>query len=98
MAESSTKPGENTERNPSDVRDQGRLHAAVSQTTEAARQVIDQSSQAARLVAETTADATRRTAEAATHVGERIVGAVKGTADSAADAVPRPVFWTQDCC
>ena len=43
--------------------------------------VIEKSTDTAKRAAETAADATRRGAEIATNVGERIVGAVRGTAD-----------------
>ena len=65
MAETSKRVGEGSERNPSDARDQGRLHPVASATADATRQAADQGTETVKRFADTAADATRRTADAA---------------------------------
>lgn len=88
MVENSRKI-ENNERDATDTRDRGKLHAVVDQTADVARQVGDKGADIAKRAADTAADATRRTTEVATNVSEKIAGAVKGSADTAADATRR---------
>jgi Phasin protein len=82
MTETSRRPGENSERDQSDTRDRGRLHAVADQTAEVARQVGDKSAETVKRVAETAADATQRAAQVA-----------RETATQAADQSREAAMW-----
>src|SRR4051812_19171533 len=56
MAETSKKPEDNSEPNPSDTRDRGRLHAVADQAVGAARQVGEKGAEVVKRAAETAAD------------------------------------------